>query len=264
MGSVGSAAQVGCAGAGSRSVRRADGEFNVASERLVRAGGRGAGVAGGRQASAAAELDGARDALRALLGARLPPLHPAAYTRTLATVRASLTPAALDAARARPPTRRRSRSSRQPQATRTRRRRSQPGSDPRQNRRICVWRHRATNTTLAAPIRHRSDFLPEEWEKLRGNGQENTPAYPTVSKYPGRCISMRRGRRPIFGTSGLSWIVAPGRVCGRPRRRLPALAAYAVLGAGARLKFPGASRRCAGRTATASPPGSGPRCLPRW
>ena len=30
-------------------------------------------------------------------------------------------------------------------------------------------------------------------------------------------------------------------------------------GAGARLRFPGASRRCAGRTATASPPGSGLR-----
>jgi hypothetical protein len=50
----------------------------------------------------AAELDGARDALRAQLGVLLPPLHPAAYTRTLATVRACLTPAALDAARAKP------------------------------------------------------------------------------------------------------------------------------------------------------------------
>jgi len=50
----------------------------------------------------AAELDGARDALRAQLGVLLPPLHPAAYTRTLATVRARLTPAAFDAARTRP------------------------------------------------------------------------------------------------------------------------------------------------------------------
>jgi hypothetical protein len=50
----------------------------------------------------AAELDGARDALRAQLGVLLPPLHPAAYARTLATVRARLTPAALDAARAKP------------------------------------------------------------------------------------------------------------------------------------------------------------------
>jgi hypothetical protein len=50
----------------------------------------------------AAELDGARDALRAQLGVLFPPLHPAAYARTLATVRARLTPAAFDAARARP------------------------------------------------------------------------------------------------------------------------------------------------------------------
>jgi len=50
----------------------------------------------------AAELDGARDALRAQLGVLHPPLHPAAYARTLATVRARLTPAALDAARAKP------------------------------------------------------------------------------------------------------------------------------------------------------------------
>ena len=50
----------------------------------------------------AAELDGARDALRAQIGVLLPPLRPAAYARTLATVRARLTPAAFDAARARP------------------------------------------------------------------------------------------------------------------------------------------------------------------
>ena len=50
----------------------------------------------------AAELDGARDALRAQIGILHPPLHPAAYARTLATVRASLTPAAFDAAHARP------------------------------------------------------------------------------------------------------------------------------------------------------------------
>jgi predicted ATPase len=49
----------------------------------------------------AAELDGARDALRAQTGVLLPPVYPAGYARTLATIRAALTPAALDAARAR-------------------------------------------------------------------------------------------------------------------------------------------------------------------
>ena len=62
-----------------------------------------AGVAAARgDNQRAAELDGARDALRAQIGVLHPPLHPAAYTRTLATVRARLTPAALDAARAKP------------------------------------------------------------------------------------------------------------------------------------------------------------------
>ena len=50
----------------------------------------------------AAELDGARDALRAQTGVLLPPVHPAGYTRTLAAIRAILTPAAFDAAHARP------------------------------------------------------------------------------------------------------------------------------------------------------------------
>jgi predicted ATPase/DNA-binding XRE family transcriptional regulator len=49
----------------------------------------------------AAELDGAREALRAQTGVLLPPVHPTAYARTLATARAGLTPAAFDAARAR-------------------------------------------------------------------------------------------------------------------------------------------------------------------
>ena len=49
----------------------------------------------------AAELDGARDALRAQIGVLLPPVHPAGYAQTLATICAALTPAALDAARAR-------------------------------------------------------------------------------------------------------------------------------------------------------------------
>jgi hypothetical protein len=101
--------------------------------------------------------------------------------RTLATVRARLTPAALDAARARPPTRRRSRSSRQPQATRTRRRRSQPGSDPRQNRRICAWRHGATHTTLAAPIQRSGTRRPDTsahatWMIARPERNAATPA----------------------------------------------------------------------------------------
>jgi hypothetical protein len=49
----------------------------------------------------AAELDGARDALRAQTGVLLPPVYPAGYGRTLAAARAGLTPAAFDAARAR-------------------------------------------------------------------------------------------------------------------------------------------------------------------
>jgi len=49
----------------------------------------------------AAELDGAREALRAQIGVFLPPMHPAGYERTLAAVRDALTPAALKAARAR-------------------------------------------------------------------------------------------------------------------------------------------------------------------
>ena len=50
----------------------------------------------------AAELDGARDALRAQTGVLLPPVYPAGYTRTLATARAGLAPEAFDVARARP------------------------------------------------------------------------------------------------------------------------------------------------------------------
>ena len=50
----------------------------------------------------AAELDGARDALRAQTGVLLPPVYPAGYARTLATARAGLTPEAFEAARARP------------------------------------------------------------------------------------------------------------------------------------------------------------------
>jgi predicted ATPase/class 3 adenylate cyclase len=62
-----------------------------------------AGVAAARgDYERAAELDGARDAVRAQTGVLHPPVHPAAYTRTLATIRASLTPVALDAARAKP------------------------------------------------------------------------------------------------------------------------------------------------------------------
>ena len=47
----------------------------------------------------AAELDGARDVLSAQTGVLLPPIYPAGYARTLATIRAALTPAAFDAAR---------------------------------------------------------------------------------------------------------------------------------------------------------------------
>lgn len=62
-----------------------------------------AGVAAAREdPGRVAELDGARDALRAQIGVLLPPMHPAGYARTLAAARAGLTQAAFDAARARP------------------------------------------------------------------------------------------------------------------------------------------------------------------
>jgi predicted ATPase/transcriptional regulator with XRE-family HTH domain len=50
----------------------------------------------------AAELAGARDALRDQIGVFLPPVHPTGYTRTLEAARAALGPAAFDAAHARP------------------------------------------------------------------------------------------------------------------------------------------------------------------
>ena len=50
----------------------------------------------------AAELDGARDALRNQIGVFIPPVHPAGYSQTLEAARANLTQAAFDAARARP------------------------------------------------------------------------------------------------------------------------------------------------------------------
>ena len=49
----------------------------------------------------AAELGGARDALRTQIGVFLPPVYPAGYNQALAAARAHLTPAAFDAARAR-------------------------------------------------------------------------------------------------------------------------------------------------------------------
>jgi hypothetical protein len=50
----------------------------------------------------AAELDGARDALRNQIGVFIPPVHPAGYRQTQEAARANLTQAAFDAARARP------------------------------------------------------------------------------------------------------------------------------------------------------------------
>jgi predicted ATPase len=50
----------------------------------------------------AAELAGARDALRDQIGVFLPPVHPAGYTRTLEAARAALGPAVFDAAHTRP------------------------------------------------------------------------------------------------------------------------------------------------------------------
>ena len=49
----------------------------------------------------AAELDGARDALRTQIGVFLPPVYPAGYQQALAAARGHLTPAVFDAARAR-------------------------------------------------------------------------------------------------------------------------------------------------------------------
>ena len=49
----------------------------------------------------AAEVAGARDALREQIGVMLPPVYPAGYEQTLQAARAGLTPAAFDAARAR-------------------------------------------------------------------------------------------------------------------------------------------------------------------
>jgi predicted ATPase/transcriptional regulator with XRE-family HTH domain len=49
----------------------------------------------------AAELDGARDALRAQIGVLLPPVYPAGYARTMAAARGGLSPQAFEAARAR-------------------------------------------------------------------------------------------------------------------------------------------------------------------
>jgi len=50
----------------------------------------------------AAELAGARDALRDQIGVLLPPVHPAGYARTLEAARAALGPVAFDTAHARP------------------------------------------------------------------------------------------------------------------------------------------------------------------
>ena len=49
----------------------------------------------------AAEIDGARDALRAQIGVFLPPVYPDGYEKALAAARGRLTPAGFDAARAR-------------------------------------------------------------------------------------------------------------------------------------------------------------------
>jgi tetratricopeptide (TPR) repeat protein len=50
----------------------------------------------------AAELDGARAALREQIGVFLPPVHPAGYQRTLEAAQAALSPAGYEAAHARP------------------------------------------------------------------------------------------------------------------------------------------------------------------
>jgi hypothetical protein len=75
----------------------------------------------------AAELDGARDVLRAQLGVLLPPIHPAGYAQTLAAILVGLTQRLSTRPTPDRPTERHSKSSRQPQATRTRRQ-DHPGS----------------------------------------------------------------------------------------------------------------------------------------
>jgi predicted ATPase/transcriptional regulator with XRE-family HTH domain len=60
-----------------------------------------AGVAAARGlCERAAELDGASQALRAQIGLRVPPIHPAGYARTMTAIRGGLTQEAFDAARA--------------------------------------------------------------------------------------------------------------------------------------------------------------------
>jgi hypothetical protein len=60
-----------------------------------------AGVAAAQgRCERAAEIDGAGEFLGITTGVMLPPVHPAGYARTLATVRAGLAPADFDAARA--------------------------------------------------------------------------------------------------------------------------------------------------------------------
>jgi hypothetical protein len=60
-----------------------------------------AGIAATRgQHRLAAELDGAREALRIRVGMLLPPYHQAGYARTLATIRDALSEATFEAARA--------------------------------------------------------------------------------------------------------------------------------------------------------------------
>ena len=48
-----------------------------------------------------------------------------------------------------------------------------------------------------------ADFLPEGWDRLRGERQEYVAAYRTVSEYPGQCISMRPGNARYSAEAGV-------------------------------------------------------------
>lgn len=103
-------------------------------------------------------------------------------------------------------------------ATRIRRRRSQPGSDPRQNQRKCLWRHGATHRTLTAPIRRQAAVAAMAGCSIR---------HPACSRQ-GRALdnAVARGRRvtpgsPRAGRGGWCGSDASGGAS-RPAARPPA------------------------------------------
>lgn len=89
-------------------------------------------------------------------------------------------------------------------ATRIRRRRSQPGSDPRQNQRKCLWRHGATHRTLAAPIRRQAAVAAMAGCSIR---------HPACSRQ-GRALdnAVARGRRLRQAARGPGAVAGAGRM----------------------------------------------------